>query len=348
MLENLKILTENTGISGFEDPMAELIEVIITDYCDETKTDKLGNLIAYKKGYKKNPYKIMLAAHMDEIGMMVKKIDENGFIHFTNIGGIDQRTLLAQEITVHGKEDLFGVIAAKPPHLQTVEERKKAVKMKDMIIDVGLSKDEVDKIVTIGDAITINRNLLELENGVISGKALDDRAGVMAIIECFKELSKIKHESDVFGVCTVQEEVGTRGAVVSSYNIVPDIGIAIDVGFGYTPELTKEDTLDLGKGPGIGFGANIHPRIHEKLNEIAKEYNIPCQFDLHPEMSGTDTRSIQITQSGIATGLISIPLRYMHTSVETVDMQDIKNTGKLLAYFISNLDNIDLEELLCL
>jgi len=167
------------------------------------------------------------------------------------------------------------------------------------------------------------------------------------MIECFIELSKLKHNCDVFGVATVQEEVGTRGAIVSTFQIEPDIGIAIDMGFGTTPELSKDDTMELGKGPGIGLGANIHPRIHERFIKVAKEYNIPYQLELSPGMSGTDAQSMQISQSGVATGVLSIPLRYMHTTVETVDMKDIKNAGKLLAYFISSLDDDDLEGFLC-
>ena len=343
----LVYLVESSGVSGFEHHVAKLIETSLKELSDEIKNDRLGNVIAYKKGSGKNPIKIMLAAHMDEIGLMVKDIDKNGFVKITNVGGIDQRILLAQEVIIHGKKDLFGVIGAKPPHLQNVEERKEAVKMEDLFIDVGLSKQEVEEFTTIGDSITIPQKMTKLQNEIITAKALDDRAGIATMIECFIELSKLKHNCDVFGVATVQEEVGTRGAIVSTFQIEPDIGIAIDMGFGTTPELSKDDTMELGKGPGIGLGANIHPRIHERFIKVAKEYNIPYQLELSPGMSGTDAQSMQISQSGVATGVLSIPLRYMHTTVETVDMKDIKNAGKLLAYFISSLDDDDLEGFLC-
>lgn len=343
----LKELVETPSVSGFEQSVSYKIESFLKDYCESIKRDKLGNLIAYKKGTSKNPIKIMLAAHMDEIGLMVKDIDEFGFIRFTNVGGVDQRTLLAQEVIIHGKKDLLGIIATKAPHLQSADERKKAVKIEDMLIDIGLSKIDAEKIITIGDSITINRQMIPLQENVVAGKALDDKAGVAAIIECFKELKKLHHQCDVYGVATVQEEVGTRGAMVSTFQISPDIGIAVDVGFGKTPELSNDDTLDVGKGPGIGFGANIHPKIHKRLKKISKEYNIPYQVELSPGNSGTDAQSMQITQSGVATAVLSIPLRYMHTSVETIDITDIKNTGKLLAYFISSLDDEDLEEFLC-
>lgn len=343
----LACLVETSGVSGYERNIAKLIETSFKNLSDSVKQDPLGNVVAYKKGIGTNPIKIMLAAHMDEIGLMVKDIDKNGFIKVTNMGGVDQRILLAQEVIIHGKKDVFGVIGSRPPHLLIHEDTKNAVKIDELLIDVGLSKEEAEKVISIGDTITIPQKMTRLLNQVVSSKALDDRSGIAAMIECFIELGKLKHHSDVFGVSTVQEEVGTRGAITSTFQVQPDIGIAIDVGFGTTPELSKEDTMELGKGPGIALGANIHPKIHERFVKIAKEYNIPYQVDISPGMSGTDARAIQISGSGVATGLISIPLRYMHTTVETMDIKDIKNTGKLLAYFISSLDNEDLEGFLC-
>ncbi|QZY55584.1 M42 family metallopeptidase [Crassaminicella profunda] len=343
----LKEMIENPSVSGFEYTMGSIIETYLKELTDDIKKDKLGNLISYKKGNAKNPIKIMLAAHMDEIGLMVKDIDKNGFIKVTNIGGVDQRTLLAQEVMIHGKEDVFGVVATKAPHLQTIEDRKGAIGIEDLLIDIGMTKEAAEKVVCIGDAITIHRKMIPLLGSRVAGKALDDKAGIAAMIECFRELKKINHACDIYGVATVQEEVGTRGAMVSTFGVSPHIGIAIDVGFGKTPELSKDDTIELGKGPGITLGGNIHPKIHKRLKEIAKEYNIPFQIELSPGNSGTDAQSMQITQCGIATGVLSIPLRYMHTSVETIDLDDIKNTGRLLAYFIASLDDEDLEGFLC-
>ncbi|MCT4619506.1 MAG: M42 family metallopeptidase [Marinisporobacter sp.] len=343
----LKEMIENPSVSGFECTMGNQIEAYLKDLTDDIKKDKLGNLITYKKGTSENPIKIMLAAHMDEIGLMVKDIDKNGFIKVTNIGGVDQRTLLAQEVIVHGRKDLFAVVATKAPHLQSAEERKSAVDIEDLLIDIGMTKEEAEKVISIGDPITIHRKMVPLLGDRVAGKALDDKAGIAAMITCFQELRKIKHQCDIYGVATVQEEVGTRGAMVSTFGVSPHIGIAVDVGFGRTPELSKDDTLELGKGPGITLGANIHPKIHHRLKEIAKEHNIPFQIELSPGNSGTDAQAIQITQSGVATGVLSIPLRYMHTSVETIDLSDIKNTGRLLAYFIASLDDEDLEGFLC-
>ncbi|SDK48803.1 M42 family metallopeptidase [Natronincola ferrireducens] len=345
--ELMQKLSEASGVSGYESEVAEVIKANFQDYTDNIKKDNLGNLICFKKGKKNNGNKIMLAAHMDEIGLMVKDIDEKGYVQFTNIGGIDQRTLLCQEVIIHGKEKIYGIIGAKPPHLSTDEERNKALKMEDLVIDIGLNKDETNKVIRIGDIITIKRRVTHLLNDWMAGKALDDRAGILALYICLKELDNINHDMDVYCVATVQEEVGTRGAITSTYGINPDVGIAIDVGFGKTPELNKFDTIEMMKGPAITMGPNIHPKIFEKLREVAKNNYIDYQVDVAPGRTGTDAWPMQVSREGVATGLLSIPLRYMHTSVETISLSDIEKTGKLLARFIASLNGIDMEELLC-
>ena len=346
----LKILSDSQGVSGYEYKIKDTIISAFDKYSDEIRTDNLGNIIAIKKGTlsnNKDRSKIMLAAHMDEIGLIVTDIEDGGFIRFSTIGGIDPRTLLGQEVIVHGKKNLFGIIGAKPPHLQEEAERNNSVKIEDMSIDLGLDRKDIKNIVQIGDSITIKRELIKLQGNRVTGKALDDRAGVVTLYECIRKLNTINHHPDIYFVSTVQEEVGCRGAVTSAYNINPDIGIAIDVGFGSTPELPKEDTLEMGKGPGITLGGNIHPGLREKLVSVAKDYNIPFQLEVDPGPTGTDARAIQITRQGIPTLCISIPLRYMHTSVEVVDLKDIENTAKLLTFFISSISNENLEGSLC-
>ena len=320
--EFIQVMVETPGLSGYESKISKVIEDYFKPYSDDIRRDKLGNLIGLKKGNTGDRKKIFLAAHMDEIGLIVKKIDKNGFIKFTTIGGVDQRTLLTQEVIVHGEKDLFGVIGNKPPHILEEEERKKAVKIEDMLIDVGLSKDEVEKVISVGDPISFRRKMVSLQGDCISGKALDDRAGVAVMYECLKELNKMNHDCDVYAVSTVQEEA-------------------------YTPELSKDEVSELGKGPAIAFGANIHPKVYESLIKTAKEYNLPYQEEVYTGATGTDAWAIQITQSGVATGLLSIPLRYMHTSVEVIDINDIKYAGKILANFIVSLNLVDLEGMLC-
>lgn len=344
----LELLCNAKGVSGYEYHLNDTIISAFKDYTDDIKVDRLGNIIAFKKGLSiNNNIKIMIAAHMDEIGLMVKDIEDNGFLRFTNVGGFDPRTILGQEVIVHGKEDLFGVIGSKPPHLQEASEQDKAIKMEDMTIDVGFNKEKVDELVSIGDTITIRRKFIDLQGTKVAAKALDDRAGIAVVYECIKELNKINHEADVYFVSTVQEEVSMSGALVSAYGINPDIGIAVDVGFGFTPELSKSNSIELGKGPGITLGGNIHPGLRKKLTEVAGEYNIPFQMEISSGPTGTDARAMQITREGIPSLLLSIPLRYMHTSVEVVDMVDIKHTAKLLAFFISSISNENLEGLLC-
>lgn len=343
----LELLSNNKGVSGFEFTQNKTVVTAFKDYSDNITIDKMGNIIALKKGVGEGKVKIMLAGHLDEIGMMVKDIEDNGFIRFTNIGGIDPRTILGQEVIVHGKRDLFGIIGSKPPHLQDAKEQDETIKMEDMTIDTGFSKVQLEEFVSIGDTITVNRKFMDLKNNRVTGKAMDNKVGVAVLLECAKELSKLHHEADVYLVSTVQEEVSMGGALTSTYSINPDIGIAVDVGFGNTPELKPSDSIELGKGPGITLGGNIHPGLRKKLVEIAKEYNIPYQMEITPGPTGTDARAMQIVREGVPALVLSVPLRYMHTSVEVLDMIDVTNTAKLLAFFIASISNDGLEGLLC-
>ncbi len=341
-------LTEAPGVSGYEGQMGDLVGQAFSPYVDEVRKDNLQNLIALKKGIGKNCPSIMLAAHMDEIGLMVLKIEEKGFLRVTSVGGVDERTLLSQEVTVHGKKPIIGIIGAKPPHLQQPDERTKSIKMHDLYVDCGFSEEKIKELVRVGDLITINREFTQLHKSKAAAKAMDDRAGVALILETLKELQYLKHSIDVYGVATVQEEVGTRGAFTSTYGIMPDIGIAIDVGHGHMPGiLNKEDTMEMGEGSGIGLGPHVHPKIRKKLTELADELKIAYQIEPSPSPRGTDAYAMQITRSGVPTALISIPLRYMHTSVETLDLEDIKSAARLLANFIARIDHEFVEGLKC-
>lgn len=341
----LECLSNESGVSGYEYNLNDIITSEFEKYTDETRVDNLGNIISFKKGTGNT--KIMLAAHMDEIGLMINYIEENGLLRFTSVGGFDPRTIVGQEIIVHGKKKLFGVIGSKPPHLQESSEQDKSIKMEDMIIDVGYPYEEVIDLVQIGDIVTINRKLEHLKNNRVTGKALDNRAGVSALLQCAKELNKVNHEANIYFVSTVQEEESMGGAQTASFDINPHIGIAVDVGFGYTPELDKSSTINLGEGPGITLGGNIHPNLRKKLIEVAKQYNIPFQNEVTPGPTGTDAYAIQINRAGIPTLVLSIPLRYMHTSVEVIQLEDIKYTAQLLSFFISSISDENLEGLLC-
>ena len=343
--EFLSLLSIGSGVSGYEGSIASLVKERFITLTDEARCDTFGNVYALKKGNRKGS-KIMLAAHMDEIGLIVKKIDPRGFLRFTSIGGVDQRTLLSQEVLVHGRQVIPGIIGSLPPHLLQNGDSEQAVKMEEMTIDVGLSPAKINEVIQVGDVITLRRETYPLLNNVLAGKSLDDRAGVVVMMVCLEELSRLQHTHDVIAVATTQEEVGLRGALTSAYTLNPDLAVAIDVTHASTSDTKGQVTIELGKGPAVALGPNIHPAIYRHFSETAQEHRLPIQIEPTPGASGTDAWAIQVTQAGIPTGLISIPLRYMHTSVETIDMQDVLNSGKLLAHFIASLPN-DLEEFLC-
>lgn len=338
--EFLKKASLAHGVSGFEYMhIAQVVKDAMAGLVDEVKTDALGNVIGIKNGHGPDPRpRIMLAGHMDEIGLMVTKIEEGGFLRFAPVGGVDQRVLPGHEVIVYGKRPLTGVIGVKPPHLTSPEETKKAHKMEDLFIDTGLPEAEVRNLVRVGDVVTFKRQVSELMGDRLSGKALDDRAGVAVILACLEELKKYKVDADVYAVTTSQEEVSPGGALVSSYGLQPDIGIAIDVCHGETPGVPEWRTSSVGKGPALAQGANIHPKVFEALEKAAKEVGVSVQKEIAPAATGTDAWAIQVTRAGVATGLVSIPLRYMHTSVETLSMGDIEGAGRLLARFIASVD----------
>ncbi len=348
-MEIKKFLVETSqapGPSGYESLVGEIFSRYIRDYADEVSTDALGNVVAVRRGARPDSPKVMLAGHIDEIGLLITKIESGGFLRFTKIGGIDQRTLLAQEVIIHGKQPLKGVIGAKPPHIQEPGERKKSVPIEELFIDTGLAKDKVEQIVSVGDIATIGRTVVELHDGIVAGKAFDDRAGAAVIIACFRELARLKTSVSVYGVATVQEELGTRGARTSAYAIQPDIGIGIDVTFADRDDVLEE-RAKLGKGPAIAIGPQVHPLIYQQMVQIAEKRGVPYQIDPSPSPFGTDTAPIQVSRAGTASILISVPLRYMHTSVETLSLRDIEASGRLLAEFIAGLDDQFVEGLSC-
>lgn len=345
-------ICEASGVSGYEGEVAGIIREAFMKYCDEVTIDKLGNVVALKKGNRgqiEGPRpKVAFFSHMDEIGLIVLNFDKNGFLNFSSIGGYDQRTLIGQEVIIHGREKVYGVIGMRPPHLNVGNDAQKTLKLSEMLIDTGYSEERLRELVNIGDIITIKRKMTELQGDVLAGKAMDDRAGVAAMYVCAEELKDFMHDADVYFVSTTREEVGSQGAVVSTYNIEPDIGIALDVGFARTPELKPTQSCEFGKGPVIGLGPNIHPKVAELLKNAAKNNNIPYQVEVFTGNTGTDARAVQVSRTGVASGLISLPLKYMHTSVETMTMKDITATGKLLTRLITGMNGGDLEEMLCL
>ena len=345
MKDDIRTLSDMRGISGFEYRIADKAAQMFKPYADEVYTDTLGNVIAVKKCGINDAKRVMIEAHMDEIGLIVTSIDEKGFLKFANVGGVDQRILPSLEVTVHGKMDILGVIGAKPPHLQTAGESKKSTPISDMAVDIGMSREEAMDIVSVGDSITIAQSVGELLDGQYSGKSMDDRASVAVILNVLKNLSKFKLDVDVYAVAAVCEEVGSRGAKTAAYAIKPDIAVAIDVCHGITPD-NSYNAFENGSGAIISMGPNLHPNLTKRLIDTAKRHNIKTDIDVDGGNTGTDAWEIQISRSGVPTALLSIPLKYMHTSVETMALSDAEAVCDLLTFFIQELDG-RMEEWLC-
>ena len=338
--ELLRELSEASGVSGYETEAGAIARRAFEPHADAISSDALGNIIALKRGDRAPdaPRRaIMLAAHVDEIGLMVKGY-EDGFVRVATVGGVDLRTIVGQEVVVHGARPLPGIVGSRPPHVLSPEERQKAVPLDDLFIDVGLSQESLEEVVRVGDLITMRREMVELAEGYVSGKAFDDRAGVVSLALCLESLSTLRHAWDVYAVGTSQEEVGLRGATVSAYGVAPDVAIAVDVGFGAQQGMDEKESITMGGGPSIAKGPNIHPVMFDRLVETAKAHEVTYQVEYAAGATGTDAWAIQVAREGIPTALLSVPLRYMHTSVETLNVRDMERTGRLMALFIAGLD----------
>ena len=336
-LDFLKKLMDTISPSGFEEEAMRTWEDRAKMFADEVKPDVLGNSIAVLN--KSGSPKIMLAGHIDEIGFMVKYINKEGYIYFSTIGGVDLHLVPGQRVWIKSKKDkVLGVIGKKPIHLLEEEEKKKVAKIEELWIDIG-AKDErqARSIISVGDPIVPAVGLEILNNDIMVGRGFDDKAGAFVISETLKILSQKRPKASLYGVATVQEEIGLRGARTSAYGISPDIGIAVDVTFATDfPSMDKKKVGDIkiGKGPVIARGPNINPKIFDFLVEVAEKEKIPYQIEGISKATGTDANIIQLTKTGVATGLVSIPNRYMHTQVELISFKDLENTSKLLSAFV--------------
>ena len=352
--EFLQKLSEASGVSGYEHAVRDLVIEEFRPYADEISVTTMGSVIALKRGTRdvqaskdKNPaHKVLIEGHMDEIGLMVTEID-HGFVRFTQVGGFDVRVLLGQEVIVHGKKPLNGIIGARPPHVLSAQDREKVIPMRDLFIDVGMTEDHVRELVQVGDLITIARRMVSLKNNRVAGKAFDDRSAVVVVAEALRQLSTMKHTWDAYVVANVQEEDGAwfGGAFTSTYKVNPDVAVALDVSHADQPNTTEVNAVPLDEGMGIARGPNIHPAVHQRLVDVAKANEIPFKVTAYSGPTGTNAWAIQIVREGIPTGLIDIPLRYMHTSVETLSIDDLERIGRLMAYFCASLDDKILKEL---
>jgi endoglucanase len=340
----LKQICEIAGAPGFEKRVRDFVIEQVTPLADEVKVDNLGNVIAIKKGVR-NPAgkRVMIAAHMDEIGFIVTHIDENGFLRFHTLGGFDPKTLTAQRVIVHGKKDLVGVMGSKPIHVMSAEEKTKLPKTTDFFIDLGMSKAEVEKWITIGDPVTRDRELIEMGD-CVNCKSIDNRVAVFILIETLKQLKNPAY--DVYATFTVQEEVGLRGANVAAHGINPDFGIALDttIAFDVPGAQAHEKVTELGKGTAIKIMDAMticDYRMVEFMKQTANKEKITWQPEILTA-GGTDTAGVQrMGKQGAIAGAISIPTRHLHQVIEMAHKQDIEDSIALLKACLEQVDGYD-------
>lgn len=328
------------GAPGFEQKIRKLVIEEIKDLVDEMEIDNMGNVYAIKRGT--GDKRVMVGAHMDEIGFIVTHIDDNGFIRFHTLGGFDPKTLTAQRVIIHGREDVIGVMASKPIHVMSPEERNKVAKLKDYFIDTGLPVERVKALVQVGDSITREREFIEMGD-CVNGKSLDNRLAVFILIETLRKLKGKEIPYDLYGVFTVQEEVGIRGANVSSLRINPDFGFGLDttIAFDLPGAAAHEMITKLGEGTAIKLmdaSTICDYRMVEYMKKTADKHKIKWQPEILTA-GGTDTAGIQrMTEGGSIAGAVSIPTRHLHQVIEMAHKEDIEGSIELLTACIQDLD----------
>ncbi len=338
----LKELISAPGLSGYEDPAAKIIEEKWRPLVDEIGPGKIGSLRGLLRGTGKEPRaSVMVATHMDCIGLMVTGITE-GFLRFTHVGGVDARILPGAPVLVYstgagGTTILPGVIAQPSAQLLPQEEDEGPVALDNLLIDTGLLPRKVLELVRVGDVVSFAQRSVELSGETLSGHSLDNRASVAALTFCMEELQSRPHTWDVWAVATSQEEVGSSGATSSTFELHPTIAIVVDVTWAKGPGTSDWNAFPLGKGPTIVMGPNMHPALQKIMKELADTLEIPYSLEYSPSHSGTDGWATQVAAEGIPTMVLGIPLRYMHTPVELVAIKDIQRAGRLLTEFIAGL-----------
>lgn len=345
ILPFLKELISASGLSGYETAVRPLIEQAWAPLTHELSTSRLGSLHGLRRGSGPEPRpSILLSAHMDAIGLMVTAIVD-GYLRVTSVGGIDARVLPGQLVTVHGREDLPGVIAPPngrllPPHIS-----EGVVPLQYLLVDTGRLPEEVQQLVRVGDLVSFAQPPMETAGETLVGHTLDDRAAVAVVTVCLEELSKRPHVWDVWAVASVQEEVTLGGARTSGFALRPTLAVAIDVTFASGPGSPSHQTFPLGKGPTLVWGPNVHPALFKAFKELAERLEIPYAMEPAPRHTGTDGYALQVVAEGLPNIVIGIPLRYMHTPVEMVAIKDINRAGRLLAEFIAQLDEHFMDQL---
>jgi endoglucanase len=345
LLPFLKSLLSAPGLSGYEKPVRSLIEDAWSPLTDELSVSRMGSLHGLRRGSLPEPRPtLLLAAHMDAIGLMVKDILQ-GFLRLAEVGGLDARVLPGQIVTVHGRQDLPGVIVRLPPQLLPPGAGDRPPTLNTLLVDVGLTPEEVEKLVRVGDLVSFAQPPFEVGADFLVGHTLDNRASVAAVTHCLQELRNRPLKWDLWAVASSQEEETFGGAFTSAFQLRPTLAVAIDVTFAAGPGSPSHGTFPLGKGVTLGWGPNIHPAVHKAFKELADRLEIPYRLDVMPRNSGTDAYALQMVAEGAPTMVLSMPIRYMHTPVEMVSMKDIQRVGRLLAEFAAQLDENYMEQI---
>ena len=330
-------LSSADGVSGEESCAAQYALKYLKNYTDDCFI-KNGNVIGNFGNRKNGTPHILIDAHIDQVGLIVTNIYESGFIGFSNVGGIDRRLLPAQQVCIHGKKKLAGVVCSTPPHLSGSD--NKINKIEDFYIDTGMSFEAVSNIVEPGDRITFASMPKELFNDRITGQALDDRSGVASILYALELLRNQKYECSFSVTFSAQEELGERGAKIAAFDIDPDIALAVDVSFAYCLGDREYECGKMGQGPMIGISPSLSREISDKLIEISKNENIPYQLEVMNGLTSTNADQFSVNRTGCKACTVSIPLKYMHTPSEIIQIDDVENTGRLIAAYIRSVSNV--------
>jgi len=342
-LDFFRTILETPSPSGYESAVQQHVRDYVKDFADEVRTDLHGNVIVVKNP--DAPFRVMLAGHCDQIGLIVQHVDDEGFLYVRPIGGWDPIILVGQRMTVWTEGGpVFGVIARKPIHLLNEEERKQVPKMKDLWLDIGAAnKEEALRMVRIGDALTVELGFHTMPNSLAVSPAMDDKTGCWVVVEALRRAAESgKLKCGLYAVSTVQEELGLRGAQTSAFGVDPHVGVAVDVTFSTdcpTIEKKEEGDVRLGKGPVIHRGPNMNHTVVRRLIEAADADKIEYQLVASPKATGTDANAIQVNRAGVATGLVSIPNRYMHSPVEMISLEDLDRAADLLARFVEGIES---------
>lgn len=345
--DTLFALSEMSGMSGFEYRIAgEIAQMFELAGC-EASIDKMGNVIAVMRCGKPNARRIMLDAHMDEIGLMVSDIDERGFLKFVNIGGVDERILPGCEVTVHGDSDIYGIIGIKPPHIQSADENKKVVPIDELVIDIGMDTKAAKGVVSVGDSVTFLQKPFMLgdsqagsdhldngqqENRQLAGKSMDDRAGVAVLLYAAHKLNNTELDTDVYFVASVQEETNMTGAITAAYAIDPHAALVIDVTHGITND-NSDRAFALGEGVSMSVGPNVHPKLNTLIHGIANKLCVSAAPEIDGGSTGTNAWAVQVSREGVPTAVISVPLKYMHSPTEVLSIGDLQACADIVAEF---------------